>query len=63
MLYTNTSIDTQSLTENTGLDSFMDLAVLVLRGSLVAFTYRQAAQTVKVKLAKQFGGTPLVVIA
>ena len=45
----NKFTDTESPTDATSLDSFMDLAVLVLRGHLVAFPYRKYAQTGKVK--------------
>ena len=60
VLETNRLTDTQSPTGATGLDSFMDIAVLVLQGRLVAFPYIQSAQTGKVESAKRFGRTPLV---
>ena len=44
VLETNTSTDTQSPTDTTGLDSLMDITVLDLQGSLDAFPYRQAVQ-------------------
>ena len=60
---TNTSIDTQSPTDATGLYSFMDISVLLLRGSLFDFPYRQASQMGKVQASKRFGMTPLVSMA
>ena len=44
MIYNNKSTDTQSPTDATGLDSFMDLDLLILRVSLIEFTYRQSDQ-------------------
>ena len=58
VLNTNILTDTQSPTEDNGLDSFMDIAVLVLLGHLIAFPYRQAAQRGKVQVTKCFGRTP-----
>ena len=52
---TNTLTYTTSPTDATGLYSFMNIAVLVLRGRLIDFPYRQAAQTVKGQAAKCFG--------
>ena len=45
MLETNTSKDTKSPTDATILDSFMDLAVLVLHGHWFDFPYRQDVET------------------
>ena len=54
VIKTNTLKYTKPPTDATGLYSFMDLAVLVLRGHLVAFPYRKDAQTGKVKEVKLF---------
>ena len=60
VLETNTSIYTQSPTDATGLDSFVGLSVLVLRGNLIAFPHSQTACTGKVEYVKQFVSTLLV---
>ena len=60
VLDTNKFTDTQSPTDATGLDSFMDIDILVLQGCLFAFPFRQAAHTGKVQLGKHFCRTPLV---
>ena len=39
MLETNKLADTESPTDATGLYSFMDISVLVLRGNFIAFPY------------------------
>ena len=52
LLETDKLTDTKTPTDDSGLYSFMYLAVLVLQGRLIVFTYRQAAQTGKGKYAK-----------
>ena len=47
VIETNISKYTQSKTDATGLDQFINLAVFVLRGSLISFPYIQAAHMVK----------------
>ena len=49
VIKTNTLKYTKPPTDATGLYSFMDLAVLILRWHLAAFPYRKYAQTGKVK--------------
>ena len=63
MIDNNTSTDTQSLTDATGLYSFMDLDFLVLQGSLIVFLYIQYEHMVKVQSYKRFVMTPLLVMA
>ena len=63
MFATNSSTDAQPPTDDTGLYSFMDISVLVLRGRLIEFSCRQAAQTGKEKSSRRFGKTPLVAMA
>ena len=63
VLYTNTLVDTQPLTDDTDLDLFIDLDVLVLRGCLIYFPYGQAANTVKEKFRKRFVRTSLLPMA
>ena len=60
VIYNNKSTDTQSPTDATGLDSFVGLSVLVLRGNLIAFPHSQTACTGKVEYVKQFVSTLLV---
>ena len=47
VIETNTPTDTQSPTYDTGLDSFMDIYFLVLRGRLIALPYIPSEQTLK----------------
>ena len=63
VLETNTLIDKKSPTDTNGLDSFMDISGLVLRGSLVAFPYIQAVHMGKVQSSKLFGSTPFLSMA
>ena len=54
----NKLTDTQSPTDGTGLYSFIDLDVLLLRRRLVDFTYRQSEKKGKGQSYKRFCRTP-----
>ena len=63
VLETNKSTNKKSPTDATSLDSLMNLAILVLIGSLVALMYIQSPQIGRGMYAKLFVSKPFVAMS